>query len=809
MSAGSQTHESYWIHLETRLGLCCARTSVFSATSRRASCRFSPGCGWQCGHGALVRPSLPCASTPEHSCPPIHAQTLAKSCQRNPSCRLSRALAGGTGLLLPRRQDVAQALPRESAVVPLLKGNAVLFRHAGLNPGALLRHKRCGAAGSSSMKGSCWSCCSWMKSYVVRCHGWRHPRRWCWTLYCALYSCGHGKARIHRPRSFHGRSVPGVPGWKQRRGCQLRGLRQIVPGVQALLLVSDPIPMHVPPARTDHKTRLGRRSPEPGDGLPITGKRRRVRRYSAARQGGMSPRPDCKKAVAATDPGSQNSRQSMRRRSRAKPFVCTREDCGKQFIGPRRLRLHLRTHTGEKPLVCPWEGCASRFGQPESLTAHLRLHSGERPFVCRWEGCGKLFTRSNVLRAHRRIHTGERPFSCPYKGCARRFTQSGSLTVHWQAAHAEKKVFVCPWEACGKRLSSRSGVRMHVSYVHVGKKSEPCPYEDCARQFVRSAGLVVHLRSHTGEKPFACPWEGCDTKFSTMSNVNVHLRRHTGEKPFACSYQGCGKHFAQSSALKIHELRHGREKPLICLCAGCGTKFAQPADMAVHRCHHRVRFACLGSAHKNTGLKPTGTAPYAFTAQTRQVPDPGSAPARCQYGEATGPAEYVRAPGKKGGIGERPAPPPRFAVPGPGYVRARTSLRKSGSCTRWGRTTARLAGEAKAPAMPPGAPQPLPAQGPGVLLPLLRLSQEELQRLGQARACTDSVIRSPQQALAEAMQPLLRRPWESAQVLSRDLWVLPPAENISQPWPRLPARTRAGSHASAMARARAQTVEAR
>ena len=65
-----------------------------------------------------------------------------------------------------------------------------------------------------------------------------------------------------------------------------------------------------------------------------------------------------------------------------KTYVCSVNDCGKEYRYEYRYERHFRRTHSDKVLRCDHLGCEYVTADKEYLKSHLILHSDERPFTC-------------------------------------------------------------------------------------------------------------------------------------------------------------------------------------------------------------------------------------------------------------------------------------------------------------------------------------------------------------------------------------------------------------------------------------------
>lgn len=92
-----------------------------------------------------------------------------------------------------------------------------------------------------------------------------------------------------------------------------------------------------------------------------------------------------------------------------KTFLCKWKNCGKKFMSWENLQIHFKTHEAEMPHKCAI--CSWRFRDLTSFVRHMKMHSDKR-FVCTWQQCKKQFTNQENLDLHINTHSRVRIYTC-------------------------------------------------------------------------------------------------------------------------------------------------------------------------------------------------------------------------------------------------------------------------------------------------------------------------------------------------------------------------------------------------------------
>ena len=212
--------------------------------------------------------------------------------------------------------------------------------------------------------------------------------------------------------------------------------------------------------------------------------------------------------------------------NRAKPFLCTIDDCKYATYGNAPLQVHIRiVHKKEKNHKC--EVCDFRSSTKGHLKEHvIYKHSGSKPLHC---------------------------LKCDY-----RCLFQAQLTNHMRSVHGSRdKNHVCPIKACKfvthteellqQHIKRKGGVQNHTETFNNNK----CEY--CGFKIANQEKLASHIRvKHLGVKPHQCPH--CEYKSVTKQVMKTHIQRihEVLVKNLVCTIDGCKHITHDKSLLKKH-----------------------------------------------------------------------------------------------------------------------------------------------------------------------------------------------------------------------------------------------------------------
>jgi len=238
--------------------------------------------------------------------------------------------------------------------------------------------------------------------------------------------------------------------------------------------------------------------------------------------------------------------------------------CGpSRILKKSSLPNHLKTFHKEKDINCEIPGCEIKFKKKSDMKKHVKnIHQGEKSlciqcgdsfkdlhyhikvfhenvnFPC--EMCNKKYTTKQGLNFHikhthgdskkevcdycavevkhvkhhiKMMHSGivEKKISCQEKSCLKKFRTKQEATIHYNAAHLNRKE-MCP--LCGGWYKN---LYTHIHQTHQSEKKHVC--DQCGKAFGKKNDLKVHKDRIHLLKRYICPECG-----KTISKIREHLK---------------------------------------------------------------------------------------------------------------------------------------------------------------------------------------------------------------------------------------------------------------------------------------------
>ncbi|CAG2101709.1 unnamed protein product [Medioppia subpectinata] len=322
-----------------------------------------------------------------------------------------------------------------------------------------------------------------------------------------------------------------------------------------------------------------------------------------------------------------------------RPYRCTHEDCGREFLRPHDRRLHMKTvhsfvaddESKLKQFPCPHDGCDRICKSLADLRKHVQTVHSTREYRCDWPGCEHITHTEYLLNTHQRVHSDDKPFKCEWKGCDFRGKFQSTIWYHRQRAHITDRPFACDWPQCGRRFKVKFRLKAHRS-VHKGlvpptpqsgthpptAEDYVCAHEDCGQRFATKIQFDCHVRAeHPMDRPFACDYQNCGKRFKTRNHLMHHKRavHTTVGHHIRCPKPGCGRTYKTNTDLRKHvkTVHTNREYP--CDWPDCQFRTHTQSLLDNHRlihsddkpyacdwpaCEHRCRSTSQLWSHKRT-----------------------------------------------------------------------------------------------------------------------------------------------------------------------------------------------------------------
>ena len=271
----------------------------------------------------------------------------------------------------------------------------------------------------------------------------------------------------------------------------------------------------------------------------------------AINKGNTNPKQEVSECSTDSDIIEDNRNDS--RELLEKTFVCSVNNCGKEYRNKKLYKRHLRRCHSDKILRCDHLGCDYVTGYKGYLLQHLISHSNERPFICSIEDCGKTFKRKAGLSAHRICHSSGQ-FQCTREGCEQIFKAVEYLKRHIDDKHSSMS-FVC--RGCGKGFDTFGKRRYHQRVVHqMVDQPIVCQKDNCGQEFKSRYLYKLHLERRHFKATLRCHYSGCDYVTTYNWNLRRHFNTHSDIWLFLCDINGCDKAFKSRGHLKIHMKIH-------------------------------------------------------------------------------------------------------------------------------------------------------------------------------------------------------------------------------------------------------------
>eukprot|EP00092_Neocalanus_flemingeri_P001603 GFUD01001710.1.p1 GENE.GFUD01001710.1~~GFUD01001710.1.p1 ORF type:complete len:505 (-),score=129.89 GFUD01001710.1:141-1655(-) len=229
------------------------------------------------------------------------------------------------------------------------------------------------------------------------------------------------------------------------------------------------------------------------------------------------------------------------------------------ICGPSRvlkkssLPNHLKTFHKERDIDCEIPNCEIKFKKKSDMKKHVKnIHKGERSLCIQ---CGDSF---KDLHYHIKVFHENVSFPCDM--CNKKYTTKQGLNFHIKHTHGDSKKEVCHYcavevkhvrhhikmmhsgvvekkvscqdESCSKKFRTKQEATIHYNAAHLNKK-EMCPL--CGGWY---KNLYTHIhQTHQSEKKHVC--DQCGKAFGKKNDLKVHKDRIHLLKRYICPE--CGK----------------------------------------------------------------------------------------------------------------------------------------------------------------------------------------------------------------------------------------------------------------------------
>ena len=170
--------------------------------------------------------------------------------------------------------------------------------------------------------------------------------------------------------------------------------------------------------------------------------------------------------------------------------------CGpSRILKKSSLPNHLKTFHKERDIDCEISGCDKKFKKQSDMKKHVKnIHKGERSHC---DLCGDYFKD-----LHYHIKVFHEHVSFPCEMCNKKYTTKQGLNFHIKHTHGDSKKEVCDY--CAVEVKH---VKHHIKMMHSGvvEKKISCEDETCTKKFRTKQEATIHFNAAHLNKKEMCP----------------------------------------------------------------------------------------------------------------------------------------------------------------------------------------------------------------------------------------------------------------------------------------------------------------
>ena len=170
--------------------------------------------------------------------------------------------------------------------------------------------------------------------------------------------------------------------------------------------------------------------------------------------------------------------------------------CGPSKVFKRSsLQSHLKTFHKEKDIECEVAECSKKFKKYSDMKKHVKnIHKGE---VTLCTHCGENFKDINY-----HIKVVHENISYPCDTCTKKYTTKQGLNFHKKYSHGDAKKEVCDY--CAVEVKH---LKHHIKMMHSGivEKRISCQEVSCEKKFRTKQESTIHYNAAHLNKKEMCP----------------------------------------------------------------------------------------------------------------------------------------------------------------------------------------------------------------------------------------------------------------------------------------------------------------